>query len=147
MNGQTIHIKDRVVFTENNTKYGVKNGYFGTVRGFEPDKKHLIVILDNGERVTIPTLIYKDINLGYASTTHAGQGKTVDNTFVLAGGSMQDRELSYVQVSRSRHETKIYIEKSDAGETLTELSKQMNKSRQKEMAHTLIQEREQQLTR
>ncbi len=147
MNGQTIHIKDRVVFTENNTKYGVKNGYFGTVRGFEPDKKHLIVILDNGERVTIPTLIYKDINLGYASTTHAGQGKTVDNTFVLAGGSMQDRELAYVQMSRSRHETKIYIEKSDAGETLTELSKQMNKSRQKEMAHTLIQEREQQLTR
>ena len=147
VNGENLHINDRVLFTRNSKKYGVNNGDLGTVRDFEPITKHLIVKLDSGERVEVPTLVYKDISLGYAITTHKGQGKTVDNAFVLAGGSMQDRELSYVQMSRSRDETKIYIEKSDAGETLTELSKQMNNSRQKEMAHTLIKEREQQLTR
>ena len=147
VNGENLHINDRVIFTRNSKKYGVNNGDLGTVRGIEPVTRHLIVKLDNGERVNIPTAVYQHIDLGYAITTHKGQGKTVDNAFVLAGGSMQDRELSYVQMSRSRHETKIYIEKSDAGETLTELSKQMNKSRQKEMAHTLIKEREQELAR
>ncbi len=147
VNGETLHINDRVIFTRNSKKYGVNNGDLGTVRGFEPVTKHLIVKLDSGERVAVPTVTYQHIDLGYAISTHKSQGKTVDKAFILAGGSMQDRELSYVQMSRSRHETKIYIEKSDAGETLTELSKQMNKSRQKEMAHTLIKEREQELTR
>lgn len=147
VNGQKIHTKDRVLFTENNPKYGVMNGDFGTVRAVDPLTKHLIVKLDNGNRAVIPTLVYKKLSLGYAMTTHKGQGQTVDNAFILTGGSMTDRELSYVQMSRTRDETRIYIEKSDAGVTLTELSKQMNRSRQKEMAHTLIKEREQELTR
>ncbi len=140
VNGETLHINDRVLFTRNSKKYGVNNGDLGTVRGIEPVTRHLIVKLDSGERVSIPTAVYQHIDLGYAITTHKGQGKTVDNTFVLAGGSMQDRELAYVQMSRSRHDTKIYIERADAGDTISELSKQMNRSRQKEMAHTLIKE-------
>jgi Ti-type conjugative transfer relaxase TraA len=140
VNGETLHINDRVIFTRNSTKYGVNNGDLGTVRGIEQVTRHLIVKLDNGERVNIPTLAYQHIDLGYSITTHKGQGKTVDNAFVLAGGSMQDRELAYVQMSRSRHDTKIYIERADAGDTISELSKQMNRSRQKEMAHTLIKE-------
>lgn len=140
VNGQKIHTKDRVLFTENNPKYGVMNGDFGTVRAVDPLTKHLIVNLDNGNRVVIPTLVYKEIKLGYAMTTHKGQGQTVDNAFILTGGSMNDRELTYVQMSRTRDQTKIYIEKSDAGITLTELAKQMNRSRQKEMAHTIIKE-------
>ena len=105
VNGENLHIHDRVIFSRNSKKYGVNNGDLGTVRGIEPVTRHLIVRLDSGERVTVPTLTYQHINLGYAITTHKGQGKTVDNTFVLAGGSMQDRELAYVQMSRSRHET------------------------------------------
>ena len=140
VNGENLHINDRVIFTRNSKKYGVNNGDLGTVRGIEPVTRHLIVRLDNGERVSVPTVVYQHIDLGYAITTHKGQGKTVDNTFVLAGGSMQDRELAYVQMSRSRHDTKIYIERADAGDTISELSKQMNRSRQKEMAHTIIKE-------
>ncbi len=91
--------------------------------------------LDSGERLRIPTRSYEHMELGYAITTHkGGQGKTVEKAFVLAGGMMQDRELSYVQMSRTRGETRIYTERADAGDTLTELARNMNKSRQKHLA-------------
>jgi hypothetical protein len=55
---------------------------------------------------------------------------------------MQDRELSYVQMSRTRGDTKIYTEARDAGDTITELSREMHKSRQKELATTFERRQE-----
>lgn len=47
---------------------------------------------------------------------------------------MQDRELSYVQMSRTRGETRIYTERAEAGDTIAGLAKDMHKSRQKGLA-------------
>jgi ATP-dependent exoDNAse (exonuclease V) alpha subunit len=77
---------------------------------------------------------YEHVRLGYAVTTHRAQGITVDNAYVLAGGSMQDRELSYVQMSRARDNTRIYIDKLEAGENLKEMVLTMERSRAKELA-------------
>lgn len=63
---------------------------------------------------------------------------TAKNTYILAGGSMQDREMSYVQVSRAKGKTQIYTDKLEAGENLTALSKQMSKSRQKDLATDVL---------
>ena len=95
----------------------------------------LTVRLDNEERVHLSLRNYSDIRLGYAMTTHKGQGATTEWGFILAGGSMQDREISYVQISRSRAETRIFTDVQEAGEDLTRLVKQMRHSRQKKMAH------------
>ena len=35
--------------------------------------------------------------------------------FVLAGGGMQDRHLTYVQASRARGETRLFIDRLEAG--------------------------------
>lgn len=142
----TYHVGERVVFTKNNRLLGVTNGDFGTVeavrKGTVLAPASLVVRLDRQDECggQIRTLVGLDqerfFQLGYATTTHKAQGATVERAFVLGGGWMTDRELSYVQMSRSRGETHIYVSEGDAGEDLTELANAMRRSRAKELAHT-----------
>ena len=120
--------------TRNSRLYGVRNGQLGTIEKIDEKRKVLQVKLDSGSKANIPLKEYEHVKLGYAVTTHKAQGMTAKNSYVLAGGPMQDRELSYVQLSRAKEKTKIYIDKAEAGENLANLSKLVEKSRQKEMA-------------
>lgn len=136
LNGETFHVGDRVLFLENSNKLGVDNGTTGTLAAIEPSsaKQKLAVQLDNGSVTIIDTAKYDKLQLGYAITTHKGQGETVDRAFILVGGSMQDRELSYVQISRAKLKTHIYTDRLEAGDNLSALTEQMERSRQKELA-------------
>lgn len=134
IDNQKIFVNDRVVFTKNKKTIGVRNGEFGTVKEIDTMNETLKITLDNGNRVKVWLPSYNSIQLGYAITTHKAQGVTVDRSYILAGGSMQDRELSYVQMSRSRTQTKIYAERAEVGDTIAELSKTMSNSRQKDIA-------------
>jgi len=135
---------DRVLFTANDHALGVVNGDFGVVekiRGVVSSRiTPLVVRLDrqdqNGKqiRVTFSPLQSKGLDLGYAITTDKAQGATVERTFVLAGGWMQDRELSYVQMSRHRDDAHIYTSRAEAGEDLERLGRSMSRSRQRETA-------------
>jgi ATP-dependent exoDNAse (exonuclease V) alpha subunit len=100
-------------------------------------------LLDSGEKVSFPADAVEHVVLGYASTTHKGQGATTLRTYVLAGGSMQDREMSYVQASRAKERTTFYMTAVESGDELAKLAREMERSRQKEMAHTIIREQEQ----
>ena len=62
------------------------------------------------------------------------QGATVERCFVLCGGSMQDREATYVQASRAREETRLYVDRVSAGEEFSGLVRSMERSRAKELA-------------
>lgn len=135
----TLSTGDRVLFTQNSRLYRVKNGSLGTVETVDPVRNTLTARLDEGDRVTIPLAHYPHVTLGYAITTHKGQGVTAENAYVLVGGPMQDRELSYVQMSRTRGETRVYTDREAAGKGLTELARQMSQSRQKELALTRLQ--------
>lgn len=146
INTHAFYERDRVLFTKNSKAHGVHNGDTGTIARIDPVSRDMVVKLDSGERVIIPTRSYEYVDLGYAMTTHKGQGKTVESAFVLAGGTMQDRELSYVQMSRTRGETRIYVERADAGDTVSELSRDMNKSRQKGMAQDIAERSEPEAT-
>lgn len=138
--GDAFHAGDRILFTRNSKLYGVKNGTLGTVEEIDADKQTLHARLDNGDRRTIDLRHYEEIKVGYAVTTHKAQGVTAESVFVVTGGAMQSRELSYVQASRARGVTRIYTDQISAGETLTLLARKMNQSRQKVMAHTVLQE-------
>ena len=105
--------------------------------------------------VVVPLRSYSSIQLGYAVTTHKLQGDTVENGYVLLGGPMQDRQLSYVQLSRARSNAYLYVDRFNAGEDLcryveldptpaadlgrTRLARQMERSREKNLAHDLVQ--------
>lgn len=62
---------------------------------------------------------YAGLSLDYAMTTHLGQGQTVKNAYVLLGGRMGDRELSYVQGSRHKEALRLYTSEVEAGRQIT----------------------------
>jgi Ti-type conjugative transfer relaxase TraA len=124
---------DRIVFGRNSRLYDVRNGELGTIKTVDESGK-LTVEVESGRKVKFALDEYEHVRLGYAVTTHKAQGITVENAYVLAGGSMQDRELSYVQISRARDNTHLYIDKLEAGENLKEMVLTMEHSRAKELA-------------
>jgi conjugative relaxase-like TrwC/TraI family protein len=138
ISGEIIHENDRVLFTRNSRLHGVSNGSLGTLINVEGSR--LTVMLDNGATTRFSLSDYDHVRLGYAVTTHKAQGMTAQNVFVLAGDAMQDREISYVQASRARGETRLYLDKESAGEHLETISRQMRVSHQKILAHELLEE-------
>lgn len=133
-----FRIGDRIAFLRNHRSLGLENGMQGTIRLVEPITRNLMVRMDDGRTVGVPLLRYKDIALGYAITTHKGQGATVENAYVLMGGRMQDQEMSYVQLSRARSETRIFVDEHEAGKELKDLIRQMGASRRKELASDVL---------
>lgn len=118
---------DRVLFTRNSPAFSVMNGDRGTVRHI--NGQVLTVELDAGPLIKINTDNYPHLRLGYAMTTHKSQGMTAEKTFVLVSEQMTDREMTYVQASRARGDTRWYV-----SEDLSEISRDMARSRKKEMA-------------
>ncbi len=133
--GNELHVGDRVVFTRNKRALLVRNGGTGTVSALPEDDRAIRVRLDEGFEIGIDLSSYDNIELGYAVTTHKGQGQTVENAFVLAGGPMTDREITYVQSSRARGPTRIYSDILSGGESIEALARQMARSRAKDLAH------------
>jgi len=115
---------DRIIFLENARfleprakKLGpqyVKNGMLGTVvsTGDRRGGPLLSVRLDNGRDVVISEDSYRNIDHGYAATIHKSQGATVDRTFVLATG-MMDQHLTYVAMTRHRDDAILYAARED----------------------------------
>lgn len=115
---------DRIIFLENTRfleprarKLGpqyVKNGMLGTVvsTGDQRGDPLLSVHLDNGRDVVISEDSYRNVDHGYAATIHKSQGATVDRTFVLATG-MMDQHLTYVSMTRHRDRADLYAALED----------------------------------
>ena len=144
--GSHFHVGDRILFTQNSSTYDVENGTLGLITQVDAARRNLSVRTDDGHQVKFSLERYDHIKLGYAMTTHKGQGVTVERAYILAGGSMQDREISYVQTSRSRAETQIFADRETAGDGAYRLVKQMSESRAKEMAHAAAQRAEKENT-
>lgn len=150
-----LHHGDRVLLTQNSTKLAVKNGDKGFIVAINRLTNTLTVRLDDERRVVIPISTYKNlhgphkgesaVSLGYAMTTHKGQGTTVESTFVLLGGSMQDREMTYVQLSRAKGETHVYVDQHEAGTYLSAIAKKIATSRAKDLAHDVLMNQETEL--
>lgn len=128
---------DRVLFLRNSRQLEVQNGLLGTVTATQGH--HLVVMLDSGKTTTFDARHYPHISLGYAVTTHKAQGVTAEHVYALVGGSMQCRELSYVQVSRSRYSTRLFVDDANAGTDLAKLEDAMNESRPKLLATTILE--------
>ncbi|MDW9930827.1 Ti-type conjugative transfer relaxase TraA, partial [Sinorhizobium meliloti] len=115
---------DRIIFLENarfveprarrlGPQY-VKNGMLGTIvsTGDRRGDTLLSVRLDSGRDVVISQDSYRNVDHGYAATIHKSQGSTVDRTFVLATG-MMDQHLTYVAMTRHRDRADLYAAKED----------------------------------
>jgi hypothetical protein len=112
---------DRIQFTGNGwgkqqREAGFTNGSVGTIRAIEGDR--LTVALDakkgQPERVLSFTVgedakagEFNKFRHGYAGTIYQGQGKTLDQTYVLHSSSM-GAAASYVGLSRHRDEVALF---------------------------------------
>lgn len=142
VNGQRLHAGDRVVLNRNNPALGLTNGDTAVVERVVPAVvgKHskLSLIVDTpGEkprRVAFELRTYDQVALGYATTVHKSQGLTHDRSLVLAGGWMQDKELTYVEMTRHRDDCLVFVSEADAGEDLAELARAAQRSHAQETA-------------
>ena len=111
---EQIHEGDRVLFTET-MKARSREGRFRHGDPAGPATRKLTVQIDGQEKpVTFSLEKFDALRLGYAATTHRSQAMTVENTFVLFGGGMQSREMSYVQISRARGECHLFADRQSA---------------------------------
>ena len=118
-NKRTIEIAkgDRVIFTRNNYDLDVRNGQRGMIEGVHKQAGTLDVILDNGETRKVNVQEYNHLDYGWASTTYKAQGATVERAAVFGYSqeSMASQQNTYVQISRAREETKLYIVAGERG--------------------------------
>jgi len=136
---ENVYEQDRVLFVRNSPTLGICNGDLGTVSGIAGNT--LNVTLDSGQCVTVNAGGYEHLRLGYALTTHKAQGMTTEHSYILTGGSMTDRELSYVQASRARGTTRWYV-----SDELSSVLPQMRRSHEKHAALSLAEGPELELT-
>jgi conjugative relaxase-like TrwC/TraI family protein len=131
---ESFYVGDRILFRKNSKRLGILNGDRGEVVAVTENV--MTVRLDSGDRVSVDVRDHELVmpHLGYAATTHSMQGATVDRCFVLCGGSMQDREATYVQASRAREETRLYVDRVSAGEEFGDMIRAMERSRAKDLA-------------
>lgn len=104
---------DRLQFRANDKPNGVYNGSLGTVEKI--DGETLTVRLDTGSEYNLDSNTYKDFQLGYAGTVYRGQGKTIDNAFVLYSSGM-DKKSAYVAMTRARDDTNVFAAREDAAD-------------------------------
>lgn len=133
---------DRVLFHKNVFADGIRNGYRGVITRVDRLRGRLTIRLDGEENARDVTVRARDygaegLTLGYAQTTHKGQGQTVDHSYLLVGGTMADREMIYVQATRGKQSTQLFVDEPHAGEELQELAQSLARSRPKELAHDL----------
>lgn len=139
--GEKIHEGERVLFTENKKQLGIINSEFGTVTKIDPLGMKVTVAVDGAKTpVTFSVWQFNAIKRGYAATVHRAQGMTLDqDAYILFGGTMQSREMTYVQISRARAGTHIFTDRKTTPD-LNDIERQANRSVEKAAAHTIARE-------
>jgi conjugative relaxase-like TrwC/TraI family protein len=114
-----LAVGDRVVCGHNAiAELGVANGTRGTITALDSYARTLTLRLDgdDGREVVLPRSYLEGrgrgernrrVDLAYATTGHRAQGLTRGRALVRLTGS-EDVNWLYVQLSRARHETRLY---------------------------------------
>ncbi len=148
--GNAYHSGDRVLFHRAIRSKGIENGHFGRVVRSDPKRNEFAVWLERprtreelekglAQTVTIKLdeLEAGQLTLGYAATTHKLQGATVDNCYVLLDGPMTSKQMAYVQLSRARTSTHLFVSEKLANENFEVLARVMKRDQSNRMAHEI----------
>ena len=103
---------DRIQFRAPDRALGVANGEFATVIAIDDRKARLR--RDNGREISAAVERLKNIDYGYASTSHSSQGATVDrviaNIDTARSAELVNRKQFYVSISRARYAMSLYTD-------------------------------------
>ena len=106
---RSFAVGDRIVFLENDSRLGVRNGSLGTIEALG-DGQMRVRLDGRDDPVEIDTARFRAFDHGYTTTIHKAQGATVDRAFVFAGPTM-DRHLTYVAMTRHREDVTLHAAK------------------------------------
>ena len=140
-NQELFHVGDKLQFTKLDRKKGIQNSNTGKITGIDEKQGRLTVRLDkDGREVTVTTQEFGDhIRLAYGSTTFKAQGKTTEHAIILLGGPMTDRHSVYVQASRAKFKTELFVDSDRAGPELRDIVKVASLDRTKNLAHDVAE--------
>lgn len=127
----SVGVGDRIAFRGTWKPKGIYAGALATVEAIDGDR--MTVRSDRGREITFDTRDYTNIDLGYAGTIYRGQGKTLDQTYLMHTHHWRDA-ASYVAMTRARGQTEVFVGKDQAS-GLAALAEQM--SRQSDRGATL----------
>jgi ATP-dependent exoDNAse (exonuclease V) alpha subunit len=107
---------DRIQFRAPDRALGVANGELATV--VATDAGQIRLRTDKGHEIAAANTRLRHIDYGYASTSHASQGATVDRVIVNIDTErsvrLVNRRQFYVSLSRARHDARIYTDNAEA---------------------------------
>lgn len=138
--GKKFSLNEKIIFTENNWDDGVKNGEVATVIEFENgvltvksgDKlKDITIEKTDPEDQKVKKIIYDKVDYAYAITTTKSQGKTYDNTIVVAHPMMDCKNI-YVAMTRHKKNVDLYYKTSDF-KNVENLIKRLSRYGQKDL--------------
>jgi len=120
---------ERIQFTSGNRDLGIANRDLGTITALE--ERSITVRMDGKSRreVTFDPTEFRQLDHGYAVTSHSSQGLTADrviaNIDTDSSRSLINDRLAYVAISRAAYDARIYTnDAATLGERLaTEVSK------------------------
>ena len=120
---------ERVQFTSGNRDLGIANRDLGTISALE--ERSITVRMDGkiGREVTFDPTQFRQLDHGYAVTSHSSQGLTADRViahiYTNSSRSLINDRLAYVAISRAVYDARIYTNNAATlGERLaTDVSK------------------------
>jgi hypothetical protein len=116
-------VGDRMQFTGTDKRQGIVNGLAGVIESIESNC--IIVRLDGSDlrRIAFDPETFIDFRHGYAGTIYKGQGRTLNETYLLHSFHWRSA-ASYVALSRHRDKTELFVSRETARD-LTQLARQM----------------------
>jgi hypothetical protein len=109
---RTIAVGDRLEWREPDNKRCIANHEYATIRKL--DGRNIEVQFDKGRRLSMPLADARKVDLGYASTSHASQGSTVQRVVLNVDSSRHVDLVNirqwYVGGSRAEFDARVYTD-------------------------------------
>jgi ATP-dependent exoDNAse (exonuclease V) alpha subunit len=135
---RTIAVGDRIEWREPDNRHRVANHEFAVVKNLTDDK--IEVAFDRGRRLMLPLEQARHIDLGYATTSHALQGATVDREIAHIDSrrsvDLINQRQFYVSTSRERKELRVYTD------DLQGMRRTVARKQDKELALDVVQKKQ-----
>jgi len=134
---RTISVGDRLQWREPDNRRRIANGAYATIRRL--NDRNIELKFDKGRTVSMPLSDARKVDLGYASTSHASQGSTVDRV-ILNIDSTRSVDLVnirqwYVSSSRSEFDVRVYTD------NLQGMRRAVARTQEKEIALDVVKQR------
>jgi hypothetical protein len=107
-----LTVGDKIAFTRNDGE--LKNGEQAVITDID-SQKGVITVDKDGQDIKIDIKEYRNIDYGYATTTHKSQGMTAEHVHIYAeADTMQNFNSGYVEATRAKEDVYLYVNDKDA---------------------------------